>query len=78
MANKDLYNQYRDSLKKQANGRPIIGLSWKGGFWEIQRKTKQLDLENWEAIFKKNALFVNLQYGNISEELKYLKEKVIK
>ena len=74
-ANKDYYEKYRRELQKLAAGRPIIGISWKGGFWQIQRKTKELELRNWEPIFKRNALYVNLQYGNITEDLKYLKEK---
>ena len=75
MANKDLYMKYRAELKNLANGKPIIGISWKGGYWQIQRKTKELELENWEPIFGRNALYVNLQYGDISGELNYLREK---
>ena len=74
-ANKILYEKYRSNLKKIANGRPIIGISWKGGYWQIQRKTKELELSNWEPIFKRNALYVNLQYGDITEEIRYLKSK---
>ena len=74
-ANKELYEKYRSHLKKLANGRPIIGISWKGGYWQIQRKTKELELSNWEPIFKRKALYVNLQYGDISEEINYLKTK---
>ena len=73
--NKDLYHRYRSTLQKEANGRPIIGISWKGGFWQIQRKTKALQIEKWEPIFTRDALFVNLQYGDISEDIKYIKEK---
>lgn len=68
------YNKYRNYLKKEANGRPVIGFSWKGGYWAIQRKTKALLLENWKPIFDKNALFVNLQYGNVNEDLEYLRK----
>jgi len=76
-ANGNKYKKYRNHLQKMANGRPIIGISWKGGYWQIQRKTKALQLENWKSIFKKNALFVNLQYGDISEDLEYLKKNNI-
>ncbi|MDA9689904.1 hypothetical protein N9V13_05785 [Betaproteobacteria bacterium] len=73
LANKPLYDKYKEYLTKLANGRPIIGISWKGGFWAIQRKTKELAIQNWEPIFKKDALFVNLQYGDIRNEAEYLK-----
>ena len=72
---KSQYEKYKAHLKKLAKGRPIIGISWKGGYWQIQRKTKELELSNWEPIFKRNALYVNLQYGDISEEIKYLRSK---
>ena len=54
-ANKELYEKYRKKLQEKAKGRPIIGISWKGGYWQIQRKTKQLELENWEPIFDRDA-----------------------
>ncbi len=75
IANKSLYEKYREHLIKEASGRPIIGISWKGGYWQIQRKTKELAIENWEPIFKKDALFVNLQYGDIQKEATYLADK---
>ena len=74
-ANKDHYDKYKAHLRKLANGRPIIGISWKGGFWQIQRKTKELELSNWDPIFERNALYVNLQYGDITEDLSYLRAK---
>ncbi len=75
IANKSKFELYRSELKKHAAGRPIIGISWKGGYWAIQRKTKALQIQNWEPIFNKKALYVNLQYGDISEELKYLESQ---
>ena len=74
-ANATLYKQYREYLQQKANGRPIIGVSWKGGYWQIQRKAKELELKNWEPIFNRNALYVNLQYGDISEEMQYLQQR---
>jgi hypothetical protein len=74
-ANKKLFEKYRSQLQALASGRPIIGISWKGGYWQIQRKTKQLELENWDPIFDREAFYVNLQYGDVTNELKYLKEK---
>ncbi len=73
-ANGYKYKKYRDYLKKTADGRPVIGFSWKGGYWAIQRKTKALLLDNWKAIFEKDALFVNLQYGDVKEDLEILRK----
>ena len=74
-ANKTLYDKYRSKLQKLASGRPIIGISWKGGYWQIQRKTKELELQNWDPIFDREAFYVNLQYGDVSTELRYLQER---
>lgn len=71
-ANKSLYEKYKEKLTRLASGRPIIGISWKGGYWQIQRKSKELELQNWKPIFNRSALYVNLQYGDISTDLKYL------
>ena len=73
--NGDLYVQYHKQLRDIAKGRPIVGISWKGGFWESQKRTKGLGIENWLPIFEKGALCVNLQYGDTKEDEKFLNEK---
>jgi tetratricopeptide (TPR) repeat protein len=70
----DFYHKYHAKLRKIANGRPIVGISWKGGFWEAQVKTKALEIEHWLPIFQSGALCVNLQYGDTSKEQRYIKE----
>ena len=32
-------------------------------------------MENWLPIFKKDAMYVNLQYGDVSEEVKFMQER---
>ena len=39
------------------------------------KENKRAEIEKWEPIFKRNALFVNLQYGDISNEIKYINDK---
>ena len=73
--NGDLYVQYQQQLKTIANGRPIVGLSWSGGYWAAQKRAKGLAIENWLPIFERGALCVNLQYGDTSQEEQFLKEK---
>ncbi len=77
-ANGQKYKKYREYLQKLAKGKPIIGFSWKGGYWAIQRKTKALLLENWKPIFEKDALFVNLQYGDVREDIEVLRKNGLK
>ena len=57
-----------------AKGRPIVGISWSGGYWAAQKRAKGLAIENWLPIFEKGALCVNLQYGDIKRRTIY-KEK---
>ena len=73
--NGDLYVQYQQQLKSIANGRPIVGISWSGGYWAAQKRAKGLAIENWLPIFERGALCVNLQYGDTSKEEQFLKEK---
>ncbi len=70
----DRYYKYHAKLREMAKGRPIVGISWKGGYWESQIKTKALEIEHWLPIFESGALCVNLQYGDTSKEQKYIKE----
>jgi ADP-heptose:LPS heptosyltransferase len=74
-ADRKAYEHFRNILKQEAKGRPIIGISWKGGFWENQQRNKALEIESWLPLFEKDFLCVNLQYGKVDEELAFLKAK---
>ncbi len=73
--NGDLYVQYQKQLRDIAKGRPIVGISWKGGYWESQKKAKALGIENWLPIFERGALCVNLQYGDTAADENLIKER---
>lgn len=60
---------YRDLLSKEANGRPVIGISWRGGYWELQQATKAMTLADWATITRGKVLCVNLQYGDVTSEI---------
>ena len=51
-----------------ANGRPIIGIAWisKNPALGAHKSTQ---LADWGALLKHDALFVNLQYGDVSAEI---------
>lgn len=70
--NGDMYHHYRKILLDVSKGRPIVGISWKGGFWESQKRNKALEISEWLPIFEKGALCVNLQYGDTKEEEDYI------
>jgi len=70
---KNKLEKYRDVLLKKTGANKIVGFSWKGGYWERAQKTKTLDIELWEPIFKRSdVIFVSLQYGEVSKEKEYL------
>jgi tetratricopeptide (TPR) repeat protein len=68
----DMYHHYKKILTEIANGRPVVGISWKGGFWESQKRNKALEISQWLPIFERGAVCVNLQYGNTKEEEDYI------
>jgi len=68
----DMYHHYKKVLSEIAKGRPVVGISWKGGFWESQKRNKALEISQWLPIFERGAVCVNLQYGNTKEEEDYI------
>jgi len=66
-------SKFRDVLLKKTGARHIIGFSWKGGYWERAQKTKTLDIELWDPIFRRDdVIFVSLRYGDVSREKEFL------
>ena len=66
-------NKFREILLQKTGAKKIVGFSWKGGFWEKAQKTKTLDIELWDPIFKReDVIFVSLQYGDVAKEKNYL------
>jgi len=70
------YNDFRAQLLDEAKGKTIVGISWKGGFWENQQRNKAIELKNWESLFNRNDVYlVNLQYGDLTKDMKWLEER---
>lgn len=66
--------KFRKKLKEFGANKPLIGISWTGGFWERQKKGKSIMLEHWEPIIsRKDVTFVSLQYGDTKKEQDYCK-----
>lgn len=75
LPNPDLVTRYRERLTQKAEGRPLIGLSWRGGFWDRQKRTKSFELEYFAPLMRAlNATFISLQYGDVAAERDYRKE----
>ena len=62
------YRDLGDGLK--------VGISWKGGAKAATKRRRSIPLEQWRNLLGvPDAQFINLQYGNESEELSALREK---
>jgi tetratricopeptide (TPR) repeat protein len=58
-----------DDLSDRAKGRPIIGISWRSARRKVGPR-KSLPLDHWQPILaNRDALFVNLQYGETDTEI---------
>ncbi len=62
---------FRDKNKLQ------VGLSWKSVV-SIYGKLKSLDLLDFRDLFKKNRQIINLQYGDVKEEIKKIENENLK
>jgi hypothetical protein len=70
---KDMYYGFRTPLTKLANGRRIIGISWKSNVTRNLELVKNIDFLDWLPLFDKDNLIVNLQYGDTSSEQAFVK-----
>ena len=69
----------RQQLIKKVADAKLIGISWKGGFWETQKKNKGIDFLAWVKALKMPGVhFVALQYGDIREERQLCQQHGIK
>ncbi len=69
----DLYHQYRSQLMQLANGRKILGISWRSHVAANTAKIKSTPFPDWGIVFDDDTLVVNLQYGNTDAEQRLAK-----
>lgn len=71
------------SFVEQARGRlasygvgKYVGISWKGGGEEAERRRRSTNLEQWGSVFDvPDVHFVSLQYGDCTDELNQVKQR---
>jgi tetratricopeptide (TPR) repeat protein len=74
--NEQSREKFHRTLRDKLPGRELIGISWRGGYWERQKRTKSFDFELFARLMKSTGKqFISLQYGDVSEERKMAKEK---
>jgi tetratricopeptide (TPR) repeat protein/ADP-heptose:LPS heptosyltransferase len=63
-----LVAQWREKFAALGNGLKV-GVSWRAGGKPLERRKRSIPTELWEPIFtKEGAQFINLQYGDASED----------
>jgi tetratricopeptide (TPR) repeat protein len=73
--NEEETEKYKNELKKHTN-KIIVGISWKGGFWERQQKGKSIEISQWDQLLeRKDMTFLCLQYGDTKKEQEYCRKK---
>ena len=71
-ADKKLTSALKKKYRKQSNGKPVIGLSWRSNNVEFGNQ-KSLPLEHFKPFFHQNDFtFLDLQYGNTDKEIESL------
>ena len=60
--------QFEHRYKQLADGRPLIGISWRGG--NKGKESRNIPLKQWaDLIAMRNFCFINLQYGDVIDEI---------
>ena len=60
--------QFERRYKQLADGRPLVGISWRGG--NKEKESRNISLKQWaELIAMRSFCFINLQYGDVIDEI---------
>ncbi len=70
LARKDIVDKYKEKLSNSKN-RLKVGISWKS-IINIYGNLKSLSIKDFEPLFTNDRLIINLQYGNIENDKRYL------
>ena len=67
---------YRKRLAHVIRGKRLIGLSWSGGFWTRQMRTKSVGFEELiDTLPMDGCHYICLQYGDVSREKEIARER---
>ena len=70
LARKDIVDKYKEKLSNSKK-RLKVGISWKS-IINIYGNLKSLSIKDFEPLFTNDRLIINLQYGNIENDKRYL------
>ena len=69
-----LQNKWKQRYSSIGDGMKI-GLSWRGGANIKTKRSRSIEIQSLLSIVEKKSSFVNLQYGDCSDEISYLYDK---
>lgn len=70
-----LVNKYKEILRAKIPHKKLVGISWRGGHWDRQKRSKSFDFELFKLLnIKDDIHFVALQYGDVAAEKAWAKE----
>jgi ADP-heptose:LPS heptosyltransferase len=52
-----------------------VGISWRGGSKDSMKASRSIELISWESILQSDAHFVNLQYGDCTDEIEQIQQE---
>jgi ADP-heptose:LPS heptosyltransferase len=66
----------RSALRSKIGEKKLIGISWRGGYWDRQKRTKSFDFEVFTKAMstRGDTQYISLQYGDVAEEKKMARE----
>ena len=60
--------RFKYRYKQLANGKPLVGISWRGG--NKEKESRDIPLEQWADLIAIDSFcFINLQHGNVINEV---------
>ena len=62
----------RATLAARANGRPLVGIAWRGGSSQTHALYRTIPLADWLPVLSQPACFVSLEYRACSDEVQRL------
>jgi tetratricopeptide (TPR) repeat protein len=68
--------KYRQIFESKLSGKKLVGISWRGGYWDRQRRTKSFEFELFGNMARSaDTQYISLQYGDVTEERKLARER---
>jgi len=72
----EIVTHFRDKYTKLATGRPLVGISWRGGKNKVIQDRFNIPYQQLDKLLDNDCYFVNLQYNVSKKEQQYLQKRI--